>query len=280
MDNSAVSGAGLLDRLAAILVKMKSVVVGFSGGIDSTLLLKVARQTLGRDGVLAVTAVSPSYPADELRLAGDLAAKIESEHLLIDSREMQNPQYLRNDTQRCYFCKMELFRILEEVRRERGFQTMAYGANRDDFSDIRPGMRAATEAGVRAPLVEAEMGKEEIRFLGRYLDLPNWDKPARACLASRIPFGNRIESESLHQVERAEAFLLEKGFRQVRVRHHGQVARIETDPEGMARFGHPGVRREIANALKTFGFRFVTLDLDGYRQGSLNPAPGSRPAGK
>ena len=262
------------ERLTGILAGMESIVVGFSGGIDSTLLLRVAGEVLGPERVLAVTAVSPSYPAGELEMARDLARRFGTEHLLVDSREMDDRRYRRNDALRCYFCKGELFRILESVRHRRGFRTIAYGANRDDMGDIRPGMRAAREAAVRAPLLEAEMGKKEIRRPARDLDLPNWDKPARACLASRIPTGTPIEAGALRMVEEAEDVLFGLGFRQVRVRHHGEVARIEADRTELDRFSDPDLRHRVAAALKRLGFRFVTIDLEGYRQGSLNPVPG------
>lgn len=263
----------LLDRLAGVVSGLQSVVVGYSGGIDSTLLLKVACLVLGRERVVGVTAVSPSLPAGELSLAEDLARAMGAEHVLVESREMEDPRYLRNDSDRCYFCKGELFRILEQVRAKRGFRHIAYGANRDDLDEFRPGMRAAGEAGARAPLLEAELGKAEIRRLGRHLVLPNWDKPARACLSSRIPRGVPIRAMDLDHVERAEDLLMALGFRQVRVRHHGEVARIETDAEGILRFSDPAVRRRVASALKALGFRFVSLDLEGYRPGSLAEPP-------
>ena len=262
-----------LEKLSGIVSGLDSVVVAFSGGIDSSLLLKVARTTLGRRRVVALTAVSASFPAGDRRQARDLAGRLNAEHIEVKSQEMEDPRYRRNDSLRCYFCKGELFRLLESVRDHRGFQTMAYGANLDDASDHRPGMRAAAESGVRAPLLEAEIGKQEIRHLAHRLGLPNWNQPARACLSSRIPLGTRIEAPELLRVERAEDFLLAQGFRQVRVRHHDAVARIETDPEGMKRFGDPHLRRAVVAAFRNLGFRFVTLDLAGYRQGSLNPEP-------
>jgi uncharacterized protein len=267
----------ILDRLRDLVAGMDSVVVGFSGGIDSTLVLKVALMALGSDQVVAVTTVSPSYPEAEQRLAGDLARQMGSEHLLVESGEMEDPRYRRNDNLRCYFCKGELFRILESVRDRKGFRSIAYGANRDDLSDQRPGMDAAREAGIRAPLLEAGMGKDEVRRLGRFLGLPNWDKPARACLSSRIPPGVSIDAAALRQVEQAEDFLMARGLRQVRVRHHGEVARIEAEPAEIARLLDGSLRREVTAALQRLGFRFVAVDLEGYRQGSLNPGgePGS-----
>jgi uncharacterized protein len=258
-------------RLRGILRDLGSAAIAYSGGVDSALLLRVAVEELG-PGAVAFTAVSPSYPRRDLERARELAAEMGVRHVLVDSREIEEPGYVANDLRRCYFCKKELFGLLAREARERGLHWVAYGANRDDLEDFRPGMEAAREAGARAPLLEAGMGKAEIRALSRRLGLRTWDGPAKACLSSRFPFGERITPEGLARVERAEEVLEDLGFRQFRVRSHRDLARVELDPEGMARLmGDAGLASRVAAALREAGFRFVTLDLEGYRSGVFNP---------
>ena len=260
------------EELVRVIDGLESVVVGFSGGADSTLLLKVAFDQL-KDRVLAVTAVSPSYPERELKEAEALAREIGVEHMLVDSHEFDQPGYVANAPNRCFFCKKELFDLLAVAARQRGFATVAYGAITDDLGDFRPGMDAARQAGARAPLLEAGLSKDDVREISRRLGLRTWDRPASACLSSRIPHGTPIDVAELRRVERAEDILLAEGFRQVRVRAHGEIARIECAAADLPRLVEPALRERIAGQLRTLGFRFVTIDLEGYRTGSLNPVP-------
>jgi uncharacterized protein len=263
------------ETLIRIVRELGSLVVGFSGGADSALLLKVAVDQLG-DRALAVTAVSASYPERDRKEAIELAAGIGAAHLLVDSHEFEDPGYVANAPNRCFFCKRELFDILQATARERGFAAVAYGAITDDLGDFRPGMDAARAAGARAPLLEAGMSKLDVREMSRRLGLRTWDRPASACLSSRIPHGSAIDVAQLKRVELAEDYLIAAGFRQVRVRAHGEVARIECAPDDLPRLVEPAFRTLLADRLKEIGFRYVTVDLEGYRTGSLNPV---RPPG-
>lgn len=254
-------------RLLAILAEMGSVAIGYSGGVDSTFLVKVAHEVLG-DNALAVTAQSGSIPRRELDEAVRMARDIGISHLIIESRELENPNYASNPDNRCFFCKSELFARMAEVARERGIRWMAYGENFDDQTDYRPGSQAAREWGARAPLREAGLTKIDIRELSRRRGLPTWDKPAFACLASRFPYGTPITAEKLAQVEAAEDLLWGLGFRQFRVRHHGDIARLELHPADMSAALEE--REAIVGRLKELGFTYVSLDLQGYRMGSMN----------
>lgn len=258
-----------LDDLRSILGDMGSVLVAYSGGVDSAFLLKVAVDTLGQKA-LGVTARSDSYPQRELEEATALAIAIGAKHLVVDTHEMASESYISNPSNRCYFCKTELWETLVPIAAERGIAALADGFNADDVGDYRPGAVAAREHGVRSPLLEAGLTKQEIRALSREMDLPTWDKPAMACLSSRVPYGERISREKLEQIDRAEQLLRELGYRQVRVRHHGDVARIELPPADMARFFAEGLAQPVARRVKELGFQYVTLDLQGYRSGSMN----------
>lgn len=258
-----------LHDLRSILTDMESVLVAYSGGVDSAFLLKVAVDTLG-DRALAVTARSASYPERELEEAMELATSIGAKHLVVDTHEMERESYVSNPSNRCYYCKTELWDTLAPIAAERGILALADGFNADDVGDYRPGAVAAREHGVRSPLLEAGLTKQEIRALSREMGLPTWDKPAMACLSSRVPYGERISREKLEQIDRAEQLLRELGFRQVRVRHHGDVARIELPPDDMPRFFAEGLAEPITRRIKELGFQYVTLDLQGYRSGSMN----------
>ncbi|CAN5660913.1 ATP-dependent sacrificial sulfur transferase LarE [soil metagenome] len=249
-----------------------SALVAFSGGVDSSLALAIAARALPKEKVLAVTSNNETYLPSELDLASDFAESLGVEHLVVNTRELDNPNYSSNPTNRCYFCKSTLYSDLEALARERGFGCVVDGANADDEGDYRPGRKAAKELGVVSPLSLAGVGKDEVRELAKNLGLASWDKPALACLSSRFPYGQEITPEKLTQVARAEEFLRTRGFRQVRVRHHGEIARLEVGPEEMERaFAE---RAEISTELKDAGFLYVALELDGYKSGSLNAALG------
>jgi uncharacterized protein len=258
-----------LDRVRAIFAPLKSVLVAFSGGVDSTLVLKIAHDAIG-DRALALTTTSPTMPDEDRDTAIAMAHRIGARHLIVESNELEIPGYAANPIDRCYLCKSNLFTVCAAKARELGIEAIADGLNLDDLRDYRPGMKAAAEQRVRHPLVEAELSKAEVRELSRRLSLPTWDRAASPCLSSRFPYGTEITPEGLEKVARGEKILHALGFKVARVRYHGEVARIEVEADEIERLLKPETRTLIDRELKAIGFRFVTLDLRGFRSGSLN----------
>jgi uncharacterized protein len=268
----ATEVARKLDGLHEVLSSTGGAVVAYSGGIDSTLVAAVAARTLG-DRALAITAVSASLPPGEAAEATRVARELGIRHRTVRTHEAERPGYLMNGPDRCYHCKTELYDVLARVAEEAEFRVVVSGANLDDLGDFRPGLTAAAEHSVRHPLVETGMTKSDVREAARGLAIPTWDKPASACLASRIPFGVTITMEELSKVGRAERAVKDLGFLQCRVRVHGDVARIEVEASEVVRLAEPAVRERVIEALHALGYRYVTVDLEGFRSGSMNPEP-------
>ncbi|UCF03439.1 MAG: ATP-dependent sacrificial sulfur transferase LarE [Deltaproteobacteria bacterium] len=257
------------DHLRTIVSQAGSAIIAFSGGVDSTFLLKVCVDMVG-EKAMAITARSETFPKRELQEAKALAERIGALHVIIDTEELAAPGFSDNPPHRCFLCKSELFSKLKQIAKDRRILSVFDGSNADDVEDFRPGRKAAHQLGVRSPLEEAGLGKEEVRTLSKMLNLPTWDKPAFACLSSRFPYHTKITKSALRQVEDAEDFLWNLGMREFRVRHHDTIARIELGPRELSLFLETGRRNEIVQHLKSLGYKYVTLDLEGYRTGSMN----------
>ena len=266
------------DYLRSLLTGMKGAVLAYSGGVDSSVLLRAASEVLGPN-LIAVTAISETYPPGELEPAKQFAAALEVRHLVLSTAELARDEFARNAPDRCFHCKSELFSKLRQIADSEGIAHILDGSNADDVHDYRPGRTAARELAVRSPLAEAGLTKQDIRSLARRMNMPMWDKPSLACLSSRIPYGTRITLDLLRKIQAAEDIVRAVGIRQVRVRHHGDIARIEVSQEDLLRFSAAEVRQRVVAAFKELGYAYVCLDLEGYRTGSLNAVLEKKEAG-
>ena len=268
-ETGPAGAANDLNQLILAIKPLDSLAVGFSGGVDSSVVVAAAVEALGTGNVVAVTSDSETLPVREMNAARHLARKIGCRHEIIRTRELDMNEFAANPPDRCYYCKTELWKQVRKIASELGLKNIADGVNASDLGDFRPGIRAGDECGVAHPLAAIGAGKEQVRGIAKQLGLPNWDKPAEACLSSRFPYGNAITATGLKRVEQAEELLKEHGFRQLRVRDHGNIARIEVPPEMFHKLTN-GSRSEIVKGLKELGYSYVTVDLEGFRSGSMN----------
>jgi uncharacterized protein len=264
-----------INELKKILKEMESAIIAFSGGVDSSFLLTVAKKVLGKN-IIAVTAKSPTYPKDELKDAKKIAKSLNCRHIIVDSNELEIEEFRNNPINRCYFCKKELFLKLISIKNRYKFNFVADGTNCDDLNKFRPGLEALKELGIRSPLADAKLTKKEIRKYSRLLNLSTWNKPAFACLSSRFPYGEEISKSKLKKIEKAENFLHSLGFKQIRVRYHYPIVRIEIEKEEIPRILQYNIREKIIKKLKKIEFEYITLDLEGYRSGSMDELLGKR----
>lgn len=264
-----------LNNLKKILRKLESAVLAFSGGVDSAFLLKICKDVLG-DKIVAAIADSQTYPSLELTEAQKTAQRLGVEYIIIHTEELSQVEFIDNSPQRCYYCKKELFSKLKQICKKRKLDYILDGSNYDDLNDFRPGRKASLEFKVKSPLLEAKLAKSDIRTLSREINLSTWNKPSSACLASRIPYGVSVTRERLGRIEQAEQFLRQQGINQVRVRDHGDIARIEISKEDMPLFLEEDLRKKIINKLNNLGYIYITLDLQGYRSGSMNEVLGKK----
>ncbi len=269
MQNKIHDSNKKFEELKEILVNMESALIAYSGGVDSTFLLKVAKDVLGKN-VLAVTEMSPVYPSEETKQAVTLAQEMGVRHEFFETQDLSNPEFVNNPKDRCYWCKKDLFGDLLRIAKKHNLNYVLDGTNFDDVDDFRPGMQAACELGIRSPLKEVRLTKDEIRHFSQQLGLPTWNKPSFACLASRFPYGMKITKENLDKVDKAERFLKKLGIAQLRVRHHDTIARIEVLAEDMPILLEAQTRRRLISYFKELGYAYVTVDLEGYRTGSMN----------
>jgi len=261
----------LLNKLRKFIKRFKKVAVAFSGGTDSALVLKLSVDSLGKENVIAITSISETLPEIDKKFAKSITKKLKVKHIFIKTEEFKNKKFKKNPLNRCYYCKKELFTKIKKIAKKFRIDTIFDGSNYDDLSDFRPGRKALKELNVISPLLENKIGKKTVREISKILKLPTWNKPQMACLASRIPYGQMLDEDTLKKIDRAENFIRKFGFENVRIRHYGDIARIEISKEKIPAILKKKTREKIVKKLKSIGYKYITVDLEGYRAGSLNP---------